>query len=645
MFTVPIAATVVPNPTVGTSLVLDTSGSMSAPSGVPGKDRMAVLLSSAPLFVHLLDTTDGVGVVRFDTDAAPVTPVVDAGPMIGGLGRGAALGAISGTVTNPLGLTAIGDGLEAAAAQLTPTTGLYEGTATIVFTDGHETADKTIAAASSSVGSRVFAIGLGTPDQLNPGALSDIANGTGGYLLLTGNPGVDDQLLLQKYFAQVLAGATNAAIVVDPDGFVPVGGKAVVPFDLTAADIRADVLVLSDAVGALRVELIGPDGTSITPGAGAEEVVHDSYRVLRVVPSAALPPGVGAGRWHAVLTVDDGGVEKWLANLRERLAGIADNRGGQLFERAVSALKTHGVPFTLSVQARSALHMSVAITQTSRLPGTTAQIRAVLTDSGVPLSGSARLEAQVTDPTGVVTIVPLAPASAGAAYTVSVVTSVAGVYRVLIRAVGGDLRGTPFTREELRTITVWARGDDAPPLVIDPVHPGTTGVDTCSLLLCLLRDQGVREFLERNKVDVDVVAACIKRSCRYDIHARDSRVSMVRTPARGRASRACARPGSPSRRATTRSAPAERTTIRRAVRGLVAAVRVSFRSARAERHRGLTGSFYGAAVTSWTVLWSCSDFLDRVRRGELTGPTNRRSVLTGHSRRKPGRPAARTSRE
>ena len=69
--------------------------------------------------------------------------------------------------------------------------------------------------------SRVFAIGLGTADQLNPGALSDIANGTGGYLLLTGNPGVDDQLLLQKYFAQVLAGATNAAIVVDPAGFVP----------------------------------------------------------------------------------------------------------------------------------------------------------------------------------------------------------------------------------------------------------------------------------------------------------------------------------------------------------------------------------------------------------------------------------------
>ena len=214
-------------------MVLDTSGSMSAASGLPGKDRMAILHDSAPLFVALLDADDGVGVVRFDTDATPVTPVPDAGPMIGGAGRLAAASAITTTATNPFGLTAIGDGLEAAAAQLLAVAGDYDSTATIVFTDGNETADKTIAMAAASINSRVFAIGLGTPDQLNPGALSDIANGTGGYLLLTGNPGIDDQLLLQKYFAQVLAGATNAVIVVDPDGFVPAGGKAVIPFDLT----------------------------------------------------------------------------------------------------------------------------------------------------------------------------------------------------------------------------------------------------------------------------------------------------------------------------------------------------------------------------------------------------------------------------
>ena len=186
---------------------------------------------------------------------------------------------------------------------------------------------KTIAQASASVNSPVFAIGLGTADQLNPGALSDIANGTGGYLLLTGNPGPDDQLLLQKYFAQVLAGATNAAIVVDPDGFVPPGGKAVVPFELTDADIRADVLVLGEMASVFRVEIIAPDGTSIKAGAGADETSGEAFRVLRVVPSDVLGGAAAAGQWQAVLSVDGRKVKSWLSRQRKRF-GDSDAESG-----------------------------------------------------------------------------------------------------------------------------------------------------------------------------------------------------------------------------------------------------------------------------------------------------------------------------
>jgi hypothetical protein len=49
--------------------------------------------------------------------------------------------------------------------------------------------------------------------------------------LLTGNPGPDNQLLLQKYFARIIAGVTNTEIVVDPDGFVPLGGRVEVPYN------------------------------------------------------------------------------------------------------------------------------------------------------------------------------------------------------------------------------------------------------------------------------------------------------------------------------------------------------------------------------------------------------------------------------
>lgn len=512
VFTIPITTTVVQNPSVGTSLVLDTSGSMSLPSGLPNKDRMAVLHDSAPLFVALLDADDGVGVVRFDTNATPVTPVIDAGPTIGGAGRLAAQNAVVNTATNLAGLTAIGDGLEAAAAQLAPVAANYDSTATIVFTDGNETAEKTIAQAAGSVNSRVFAIGLGTADQLNPGALSDIANGTGGYLLLTGNPGVDDQLVLQKYFAQVLAGATNAAIVVDPTGFVPVGGKAVIPFDLTDADVRFDVLVLGETASVFLVEIIAPDGTSLTAGAGADETRGDAFRVLRAVPADVLPPPTtAAGQWQVVLSIDDGELKKWFERLRKRLSQTKE--GAQIFKQAVTSVNTHGVPYTVSVQARSALRMSVTLSQASRLPGSTGHLEVTLTDSGVPLPGSAALWAEVTSPTGAIGTVTLTE-SAPAVYNGDINTSVSGIYRVLVRATGADLRGIRFTREELRTLAVWARGDDAPPVVTDPTSGEGPGIDICELLVCLLRDDGIRRLLERHDVDRDAVGRCVKRACR-----------------------------------------------------------------------------------------------------------------------------------
>lgn len=512
-FKVPVSATVVPNPTVGTSLVLDRSGSMSQPSGLPAKDRMDVLHDSAPLFVTLLDADDGIGVVRFDTDAAPATPVADAGPMIGGAGRLAASTAITSTATVATGLTAIGDGLEAAAAQLTVAAGNYDSTATIVFTDGHETADKTIAAASSSVNSRVFAVGLGTADQLNPGALSDIANGTGGYLLLTGNPGIDDQLLLQKYFAQVLAGATNAAVVVDPTGFVPVGGTAVVPFHLTAADIRIDILILGEMARVLHVNLVAPDGTTLSAGSGADEVVAEAYRVLRVVPADVLSPGTAEGRWEAMLSVDGTELDRWLGELRERLSKLENkDRASQILRLVLTGIQVHGVPYTLSVQARSALRLRVDVSQHSRLPGTPGLVRATLTDSGIPLGNSAVALALVTGPDGTTRTLPLPRVEPGV-FEAEVSTTSPGVYRVLVRAFGTDLRGTPFTREELRTLAVWARGDDPPPVVIQPGGGEVSHVDTCGLLLCLLEDDGVRRFLERHEIDPGRLARCVTRAC------------------------------------------------------------------------------------------------------------------------------------
>lgn len=93
-----------------------------------------------------------------------------------------------------------------------------------------------------------------------------------------------------------------------------------------------------------------------------------------------------------------------------------------------------------------------------------------------------------------------------------VTTDVGGVYRVLVRGAGEDLRGQPFTREELRTVAVWARGDDPSPVVID--EGSSDGLEACELLRCLLAIAGVRDQLAHHKIDPGHVLRCVETACR-----------------------------------------------------------------------------------------------------------------------------------
>lgn len=495
-FVVPIESTVIAKPTVASSLVLDRSGSMDLASGVTGLTRVQVLRNAAPLFVQLLDPADGVGVVRFDTDAVEAEPVQVAGPEIGGVGRSDALAAIAAHVTNPAGLTAIGDGVEAAAVQLGAAAG-FAGRATVVFTDGHETAAKYIGDVTDQIDSQVFAVGLGTADQLDPGALDELANSTGGYLLLTGNAGSDDLLLLQKYFAQIIAGVSNSEIVVDPDGFVAVGSSTDVPFDLTEGDSRCDAIVLSPMADALNVSLIAPDQTAFDASNGLV-ITRTPFDLVARLSLPAPPSATTGGRWQVRLAVDRRRLRKIVSELKERqdLAGL--NR-----------LERHGVGFTVTVQARSNVRLAVTTAQASRRPGGGARLTATLTDFGIPLASSARVTARVEDPAGAMSTVALVESEPGR-YLAEVPTAVAGVHRVLVSAVGQTLRGEAFSREQLRTLAVWSTGDDRPPTSTDP-GGGRSGL--CELLKCLVSGRSLAEAAKRAGIDLDEVRRCLDQAC------------------------------------------------------------------------------------------------------------------------------------
>ena len=230
-FVVPISANTIAKPTVASVLVLDQSNSMNFDAG-DGRARIDVLKDAAPVFVDLLGDDDAVGVVRFDDDAHPGTPIAVAGPLPFGAGRTAAKAAISSHTPNPAGNTSIGDGIAMAHADLgVPALAGFDRRAIVVLTDGQENRAQYIADIAALIDDQVHAIGLGSADQINPVALTALTNGTGGYVLMTGALSTDDFFVLQKYYLQILAGVTNADIVLDPDGWLASGQKLRIRFD------------------------------------------------------------------------------------------------------------------------------------------------------------------------------------------------------------------------------------------------------------------------------------------------------------------------------------------------------------------------------------------------------------------------------
>ena len=509
---IPISANTIARPTVACALVLDQSGSMQWASGLPGfATRNDVLKFSAPVFVNLLQEDNGVGIVAFDHDAFDRMAVQTVGtPSAFDPARNTALGVIAAHAPNPAGNTAIGDGVQHAHDLLTAATG-YDHQAIIVFTDGHETAAQYIADVAPLINERVFAIGLGTADQIQPTSLTALTNGTGGYLLLTGAIGPDDLFRLSKYYLQILAGVTNQDIVLDPEGAIKPGQQHRIPFDLNEADIGLDAILLGETnLPVFQFALETPAGDLIT-SASAGALPSIDYIAAQGVSfyRATLPVPVGlagaqAGHWHAILTVDERYYKRYLATL--------DDQPGW-YQKVVA----HGVRYNLSVQSYSGLRLQAQLLQTSLQPGALLTVRAVLTEYGLPIPGSrATVRATVERPDGTTGLLALQEADPGSGiYTADTPAPLPGVYHFRVRAHGTSLRGRVFTREHLLTGAVWRGGDAPPPTAHD--DPQVTHDHWCRLLSCLLGTNVIApEFERRLKeigLDVTALRRCLKSWC------------------------------------------------------------------------------------------------------------------------------------
>jgi von Willebrand factor type A domain len=448
-------------PTVAVQMVLDQSGSMADPAGTSGLTRLEVLKDAANLFATVIQNNNGLGIVRFDQDAYPPND-----PTFGGMAitkitsdadRDAAHNAIDAHDSH--GSTSVGDGLIMGHNQLIALpAGDYEEAALLLLTDGIENEPASIADAigMGAVDNTVFAVGLGNEFQVNTAALNSVSGTTGGNLLLSGvlTSGTDDFFRVKKFFLQILAAVTNTSIVRDPTGYINVGTKITIPFQLSEADINCRVILLTDfPVVNLSVET--PDGQVIDEAnAGGFGVTFQTNGNTKTssfnLPIAFQAQNIQAGTWNAILEIDEALYRQTLSRLRDEDPAAA------------ASLKGKGARYSLSTHSFSNLRMTAAVTQDAYEPGSTLNLRATLNEYNLPVENRARVRADLEYPDHTHGVLSLAEIQPGV-FETAMVANMPGIYRFNVLAKGVTYHGVPFTREQILNAAIfrdrWKRDD------------------------------------------------------------------------------------------------------------------------------------------------------------------------------------------
>jgi len=557
-WTVTIDANTVARKTAAVALVLDRSGSMADDRG-DGASKHASLQQAAEIFVDVMLEGDGVGLVRYNDDAQVVQAVVPLGDGSGSdVNRSNTIALINGTSFDPAGATSIGDGIFE-GRKILDAAGSFDVKALTVLTDGIENRARFIADVAAEINEKTYAVGLGTPANTSAAALQAISGNHGGFLLVTGAIDTEKQFILQKYFLQILAGVSNADTVLDPDGQLVPGAVHLIPFQLSDADAGVDVILLSPHVDAVDFRLQTPSGLILEPwramGEPAMRYVLGngvSYYRLALPTQLVADRFDQAGTWQAMLRIgearlrrnddDVDGIDRTIVRRlhagparqqcpqpagpamsdpqrRFAVAQLA-NVGTSSFTRAMAAntdvRQARALPYSLVVHSYSNVSFSAELHQSSYEPGANVEVRATLTQSGVPLDGDASVWAELTRPDGSETSLTFSAVEPGR-YSATFAAASAGVHKVRIRGRGHTRRGNPFTREQTLTAVVWRGGDrDA--------TAGSGGAGDarderlCALLHCLLQGKDgipapIEKLLRAAGLDLDHVRKCLEGFC------------------------------------------------------------------------------------------------------------------------------------
>ncbi len=540
-----LSANTVPRKIAAAALVLDRSGSMSEDRG-DGQTKHQSLKEAASIFVDVMVEGDGVGVVRYNQDAQPLQSITVLGPASDPFDttRQNTKDIINGAGLTPSGATSIGDGIFEGRQILNASGPGFDVKSLVVLTDGKENRSRYITDVAAEINELTYAVGLGTPENTSAPALQTVSGNHGGYLLVTGAITGDNRFILQKYFLQILAGISNAEIVLDPSGELIPGREQRIPFLLTEADAGIDVILLTPHPKVVDFRLETPTGQIIQPWRalaepGMDFVISKGVSYYRVVlPTELIRARFDhGGTWHALLNIGRPGLhrrEPEEDRSRERIdqpRRIAPRSERGVVQPRFDFPTTHlpddqehrTIPYSLLVHSYSNLTMRTLLEQTGFESGARVSLQATLAESGVPAQPGAYVRADIQGPDNTSHVVDLNEVTQGQ-FSGSFTATGTGIYRCRIRASGESRAGYPFHREQTRTAAVWRGGDrDADPNSVGggPVVRWLRERDEklCRLISCLLGDKGalspqLKKRLENEGVDVQGLLKCLTVYCR-----------------------------------------------------------------------------------------------------------------------------------
>ncbi len=160
----------------------------------------------------------------------------------------------------------------------------------------------------------------------------------------------------------------------------------------------------------------------------------------------------------------------------------------------------------------SNLRMTAAVTQDAYEPGATLTLRANLKEYNQPVEKRATVQADLEYPDHTQGVLSLAEIQPGI-FETTLVATMPGIYRFIVRAKGGTYKGAPFTREQMLNAAVFHDIHNV------PGQPSSSGKDDwCRLLTCLLNEKNLSHVLEarlkKEGINFEGIRHCVKEFCR-----------------------------------------------------------------------------------------------------------------------------------